>query len=398
MTPIPTNHILADSLFTKAVVALFVLGTAIYIFPMGAIQPGHYLALIIVVIGASFIRLQSLNQSDKWLMALGVYTLLINGYYYVTLQHTEFLSSIVYWGYNIALFIALSHILMVSQKLRALLPYVFLICIGLILALWSVGYLRTDIQNLRFIGQFNDPNQMGHWLLCAFLSLWLLADKGFLNNRYFQLACLLIVTLLISAAGSRSATFGLIPLAVGFIWLRFFKEKTALAKPVLLIVLALAVAGMVAVLGAKVNKHAVAIEAQNALSQEMPLQRMFKTEWEVEAKRRGYLRPIDYPQYLLFGAGHGDEARFNSPYEIHASFMGVFFYYGIVGLTLFFGFLYQIFKRLSLPEAVMLSAPFVYGLFTYGLRTPIFWVLMAIVVAVRPVSLNSSSSGVQPRL
>jgi hypothetical protein len=206
------------------------------------------------------------------------------------------------------------------------------------------------------------------------------------------------VTLLISAAGSRSATFGLIPLAVGFIWLRFFKEKTALPKPVLLIVLALAVASMVAVLGAKVNKFAVTTGQETALTEHMPLNRLATTEWQIEAKKRGYLRPIDFPQYLLFGAGHGDEARFNSPYEIHASFMGVFFYYGIFGLALFFGFLFQIFRRLSLPEAVMLSAPFVYGLFTYGLRTPIFWVLMAIVVAARPIILNSVTNKEQVML
>ena len=113
--------------------------------------------------------------------------------------------------------------------------------------------------------------------------------------------------------------------------------------------------------------------------------RFLSTDWLDQAKLRGYYRPFEYPQYLIFGAGHGDEARFNSKVEMHSSLLGVFFYYGIVGLMLFVGFLYQVFRRLNLPEAIMLSAPFVYGFFTFGLRTPIFWVLMAIVVASRPL-------------
>jgi len=383
------NNKLIDHYFTHLIVTLFVIGTAIYIFPAGSIQPGHYLAPVIVLIGASFIRWHNLNSGDKWLLAFGLYALVVNAYYYFSSHNTAFLASILYWGYNIALFITLSHILMTSKKIRSILPYVFLLCIVTILILWSMGYIRIDLFDTRFIAQFNDPNQMGYWLLCAFIGLFLLAHKGFLSNRFVQLAWLIIIALLISASGSRSTMFGLIPLMIGFIWLRFFKEKLLLPKPVLLFIVAAFIATVVVILGSKVNEHSVAPSYEVALAKETPLNRLLATNWRVEAKRRGYLRPIKYPQYLLLGAGHGDETRFNSRHEIHSSFLSVFFYYGIVGLVLFIGFLYQIFRRLSLPEALMLSAPFVYGFFTYGLRTPIFWVLMAIVVASRPLVMNS---------
>lgn len=366
-------------------ITLFVIGTAVYIFPVGRIQPGHYLAPIIVLIGAFFIRWRDLRVCDKWLLAFGAYVLLVNAFYFIKIKHPEFMSSIIYWAYNIALFIALSHIIKASIKVKSTLGYVLVLCILIILSLWAFGYLRTDIQNMRFIAQFNDPNQMGHWLLCAFVGICLLSSRGVLSNRYIQLGLLLIIALLISAAGSRSATIGLVPLAIGFIWLRFFREKTDFSKPVLYVILIVFISSLIVVFSTSVNKHALPPEQKSSLTQEIPANRILSTEWVVEAKLRGYFRPIEYPQNLLFGAGHGDEARFNSPYEIHASLLGVFFYYGIVGFFLFLGFLYQVFRRLNWPEAVMLSAPFVYGFFTYGLRTPIFWVLMAIVVALRPL-------------
>jgi hypothetical protein len=386
------NDKLIDSYFTCFIVSLFVIGTAIYIFPMGSIQPGHYLAPLIVLIGSSFIRWHNINKVDKWLLALGLYTFFVNAYYYLYLNHSDFLSPILYWGYNVALFIVLSHILMASKKLRTIMPFIIFFCIILILALWSVGYLRTDIQDSRFIAQFNDPNQMGNWLLCAFIILWLLSKKGFLNNRFVQLVTLIIIALLISASGSRSATIGLLPLTIGFIWLRFFREKILLSKPVLIFILITAFASMFYILDSKVNTHALTPEQAITLENAVPLERLLFTDWKAEVEKRGYFRPIDYPQYILFGAGHGNEARFNWPFEIHSSLLSVFFYYGIIGFFLLVGFLYHIFKRLSLPEAVILSAPFVYGLFTYGLRTPIFWVLMAVVVAARPLILNPNTA------
>ena len=376
---------LVNSWFTTFIVCLFVLGTVIYIFPVGRIQPGHYLAIFIILVGLSFIRFHTLKLTDQSLIVFGLYVLVVNGYYFLTNGHPEFFTSIVYWGYNIALFIALCHIFQKSNFLQRLIPYVFVACFLAFLFLWLLGYLRTDLSTLRFLAQFNDPNQMGHWLICGFIALVLLAKVGFLSNRYVQTILILVVALLISATGSRSAMFGFAPLLIGFIWLRFFRDQVKISKPVLLALISLFIVATFYILSAQVNKHIVAPTQEAALANEVPLNRIKATEWALEAKRRGYYRPIEYPQYLLFGAGHGDEARFNSPYEIHASLLGVFFYYGIVGFTLFIFFLYQIFRRLSLPEAVMLSAPFVYGFFTYGLRTPIFWVLMAIIVATRPL-------------
>jgi hypothetical protein len=104
---------------------------------------------------------------------------------------------------------------------------------------------------------------------------------------------------------------------------------------VLVFILGVAIVSIVAILGTKVNTHVDTAKLDTSLKQEMPLKRLLTTDWQSEAKLRGYFRPIDYPKYLIFGAGHGDEARFNSKHEIHSSFLSIFFYYGVFGLILF---------------------------------------------------------------
>ena len=178
---------------------------------------------------------------------------------------------------------------------------------------------------------------------------------------------------------------GLVPLVAGFFWLRFIKEKIAFQKPIFFTILVSFIISLFFIFTSPVNKQAFVPDQQTALAQEVSSNRVLNTKWVDEAKLRGYFRPFEHSQYLLFGAGQGDDARFNAAHEVHSSLLGVFFYYGVAGFILFLVFLYQVFRRLNLPEALMLSAPFVYGLFTYGLRTPIFWVLMA-VVGKRPAN------------
>ena len=227
------RHIL-ESNGLLLLIATFIIGSTFYIFPAGSVQPGQYLALIIILVGALLIRWHDLQPSDKWLMAFGTYTLIINAFYYFTVKHPDFLKSIMYWAYSIALFIALHQIIKRSNKVKSTLAYVFLLCLFIILLFlfFNVGYFGTEQDTLRFIAQFNDPNQMGYWLLCAFTCIILISYKGPLNNRYFQLCLLLIVALLISATGSRSSMIGLLPLIAGFFWLRFIKEKIAFQKPI----------------------------------------------------------------------------------------------------------------------------------------------------------------------
>jgi hypothetical protein len=93
------------------------------------------------------------------------------------------------------------------------------------------------------------------------------------------------------------------------------------------------------------------------------------------------MRVIDHPMYLLWGSGQGRDHRFGEFkgffYEIHSSLLAVAFYYGLGGLFIFLGFIWRSF--LFKKNLMFLIPIFVYGLFTYGLRSPYFWVALAFI-------------------
>lgn len=97
-----------------------------------------------------------------------------------------------------------------------------------------------------------------------------------------------------------------------------------------------------------------------------------------QVEGRGLFSFLDYPQYLIFGAGQGAHGLYNpTGNEIHSTWLGILFYYGIIGISLFLIFLYQIFKKLSLSNKMILLGPMLYGFTTYSARTIIFWFLLA---------------------
>ena len=112
---------------------------------------------------------------------------------------------------------------------------------------------------------------------------------------------------------------------------------------------------------------------------------------EYQLRARGYLRLIDYPQYLIFGAGQGMDERFGDldgfTYEIHSSLFGLWFYYGLTGIILFVVAIYKLFNNKA--NIILLAPVFVYGLFTYGLRSPYFWLILGF-VALSPNILNKN--------
>ena len=113
-----------------------------------------------------------------------------------------------------------------------------------------------------------------------------------------------------------------------------------------------------------------------------------------QLEARGYLRVLQFPEYLLLGAGQGGEKRFSNylgnHYEIHSSDFSILFYYGIFGFFLFFKSIFNLFNDFNRKNMLLLIPIFTYGLFTYGLRAPYFWAFLG-VLSVVPEILKRKS-------
>src|SRR5699024_8035594 len=75
--------------------------------------------------------------------------------------------------------------------------------------------------------------------------------------------------------------------------------------------------------------------------------RLVNTDIAYALADRGYTQLIEYPKYLLFGAGQGLDSRFGDSAEIHSTWAGFLFYYGLIGLGLFLFFIFRVLREIS---------------------------------------------------
>ena len=128
------------------------------------------------------------------------------------------------------------------------------------------------------------------------------------------------------------------------------------------------------------------------------LVRRFDDHRFMTLESRGYDRLWKFPEFLILGAGEGVNARWTERTwflgEIHSTFVGVLFYYGLPGFAAFLTFLYSVWRNLG--EAwirLSLLSPLVYSVAIYNVRNWFFWIGIAVLyVAGTHLRIRRSSS------
>jgi hypothetical protein len=252
----------------------------------------------------------------------------------------------------------------------------------MVLVLYVMAFFggSTHYQSVRFVGGFNDPNQIGYWLLCVFVGSLLAASKPKWFTARTALLLFAFVAVLIVLTGSRSAIFGFVTLLVANVWwlIAGLRRTTEARLRLRYLLISLFFLILVSCL---VGWYLYATQADFTRAVDVLMRRVLKENYLEQLDIRGYTHIWNFPQYLVFGAGHADVGRFSRwTVEIHSSIVAPLFYYGAIGFGLLSSFFYLLVKdRLKGWELVAFAAPFVFGLFTYGLRNPIFWVMLAVV-------------------
>ena len=143
------------------------------------------------------------------------------------------------------------------------------------------------------------------------------------------------------------------------------------------LLVAAVIAGIVLV-GSGVGDHLV-----NQLNKRL---NVFERKVSNAVDERGYSRILEFPEYILLGAGEGARYRFGDrhSHELHSTFGTLLFSYGVPGLLLFLGTLWMILRRKVFSIWVLASAPLVYSLTHQGMRMTWFWIFLLLVAFYGP--------------
>lgn len=362
--------------------ALFVLLIPFYVFANGLPQPGDMLVLPLAVMvlrqwnGRLDRRarrpLSALITLTIWVILIDWGWALILGNFGVFGPNT-FLLFPLYYVYNTLVFVLVC-IMYQRHGARFLWLTLHLVLFAVIIQTASTFVVHRGGAS-RGIGLFNNPNQLGFYALVS-ASILALGRKnlgfGTLKTGAGFLFCVYLALL----SASRAAVIGCAILAA----------FTVISNPRRIVAVALLGLGLMAARG--LIGDAVDSTENRFTANRYP-QYTFLEE-------RGYDRILNHKEYWLLGAGEGGTKRFEETTmigatEIHSSLGTIFFCYGIVGVILFFRFLFRVAERTPLRTWILLLPTLIYTVAHQGLRSTLVWILFAVFVCVKQLTAQKAT-------
>lgn len=333
-----------------------------YVFRSGVLQPSHIFVLLSFLIFLSTIGLSKSVLKNRLYFNLIIFviiTLIINSIYSILYKNFDFIISSAYYFYGLIVTFVTIILLKIEVNFKKSLLIILFLSLFTLIVLWIAGLGAYEFSP-RYNGYFNDPNQMAHWSLCVAVSVILLTKSTLLKY-----VTVFITFVIIIISMSRSGLVGLAFLLLGVL----IPNKRNISYLIVAFLIFISLVSLTSF------KKSLFFE-----NYENVINRFLETDFEEQADTRGYSRAQKYPEYLLFGSGQGLDSRFHSDFEIHSSWMGLFFYYGIFVLLFFLSILLKIFLSLKFDNILVTLGPLVYGFSTFGIRTPVFWMLLGVLI------------------
>jgi hypothetical protein len=346
---------------------LGLLSSQFYIFPSGYPQPAHFLIIffsLVVLFGRFWSADIFLSLGSRYIFLFFLYVLILNSFWFFYYGDYSFLEFPVYCFYNLIVLYSLAvFLLRFGDSGGKVVVFACFLGVLILLLVWFLGLGEYRFLP-RYNGFFNDPNQMAFWVLCVASIYYMLSRNGIFFKAIFFVVCVLLILVTMS----RSALVGLSVMSIGvMLRLGFFSGRNVVFKFLNISILSFSI-------------FALSLYVSNSEIFENVIERVAHTSVERQLESRGFDRVVKYPEYLLFGAGQGLDERFGLKEEVHSTWVGIFFYYGIFGLSLFLSFLVCVLRRFSFSDLLICLGPLFYGFSTFGARTPIFWMFLSVLL------------------
>ncbi len=335
--------------------ALYIILKPFYFFPSGGFQLADIFLIILffsILFGMPGLIINNYDIMS-YMLALAIVITFVSGVWALILSDTKLLMPILFFVFNLFLFLSVSHILTTNKNSAKYILYAVIAAVFLQLLLLPISMTGFSRQILFF----NNPNQLGYWsILSASLFLYLVQKVEISKTLYilFTGGVLILAGLSLSKA------------AIVSLFLLYFLYYGN--RPIVGIMFAAAIV-LVFIFASELELVSNVIDRLNAIG----------TGNDDNAEARGYDRIWNFPEYLWFGNGEGAIKRFGAIHELHSTLGMLFFSYGPFGIFVFIA----IFIRLLFTRGIEAVLPFIplfaYSLTHQGFRFSLFWLVLAVV-------------------
>jgi hypothetical protein len=366
----------APSLLPLVGLGAYFVTSIFYVFPSGSPQPADFL-LLLTIAATLLVAWRQLPYQPVLYIALALFSgwiVVVNVVWFFLSPDFLFLKKTSFYLYNAVVFLfVLAAGYHDFQRLKVVIWWA---CVIALLA--QLLYLEFVFHGLgkRATGTFNNPNQLGYWALLVMACLAVVKERnplGLLDVLALG-AGFYVLMLSLSKAASISGML-LILLIVAFCRCRRAAGLVLAVGVVLGVLYQVAAGGLV--------ERFMGFESVANLSHR--LSTIGQSE-DDNLLHRGYVRLIQNPQYLAFGAGEGGFERLTriadrESKELHSTLGTIVMSYGLVGLGLFGLLLFVIFGRAPLASIAYLGPVMLYSVTHVGVRFSEFWIFLALVYA-----------------
>lgn len=313
-----------------------------------------------------------LKPRDLLLGGFAGLTVIVNGIYFMMYGDRLFALSAMYYGYNaLAFFMVLIIFGRVPNQMRLFI--LLALTVNMLLQLWQY-VAGTGFDGQRFIGTYNNPNQLGYWSVLAASLVVVTHVRG----AYFLVSAFLISCAGVFAALSLSKAA---MLAYGLVALAYFIKALEGTRRLVAVCL---IGGTVCGVALAYVAFAPSVGSVNAppiVENAVARLTAIGQDKDDTLAARGYDRIVENPATLLVGAGEGGYERFPGDdwraREIHSGFANILFSYGLFGFTLFAAFFILAVAGSSAAEWLIIAGILFYNLTHQGFRFTLFWVVLA---------------------
>ena len=367
---------------------LFVLLKPFYIFPSGSIGIGDLAAglccLSLLLRRICKKRWNLFYKQDCLLYLFVVCASVINCIYYVIDPSVDFLKNTSFWIYSgmvIWCFRELAEEKNFFIGLNLVLKFNILLQFGIYVSGYGrIYYEYWDAS--RYMGTFNNPNQMAYILFLIILLIYL---YDITHHRKSFWMFFFIGGALILLTKSTGIFLGWMLLLVGTacigLYTKFCDGRIS-GKLILTMVAGTAAVCIIGLVLIWPEKGFVIQEENYNLITRIQEKLALISEGGVLQViiDRGGEKILYYPQYLLYGAGEGGFHRFPLAVvwksEIHSTIFSVWFSYGLIPFTLLSAWVYNNLKKIDFLYWPVYAALFVESMTVINYRQPFFWMIL----------------------
>jgi hypothetical protein len=354
----------------------YLITSIFYIFPSGTPQPADFL-LMFTIIATLLVAWRRAPNEPVLYIALALFSgwiVLVNVVWFFISPDFVFLKKTSFYLFNMMVFLFV--ITAGYHDFERLKTVIWWSCVIALLA--QLFYLEFVFHGVhkRATGTFNNPNQLGYWALLLMACIGVAKERAPLRPLDILAlgAGFYVLMLSLSKAASISGMI-LILLVIAFCRMQRASAVVLSVLLVLGLLFQIATGGLV--------ERFRNFEAVSNL--EHRLSGIGKQE-DDSLFHRGYIRLIQNPQYLAFGAGEGGFERLTQDAEkqgkeLHSTLGTILMSYGLIGLGLFAALMLVIFGRAPLVSIAYLVPVMMYSITHMGLRFSEFWVFLGLVYA-----------------